>query len=86
MRHEKKTWPEYFQKVLDGKKTFDLRVADWECEEGDVLVLREWNPETKQYTGRSIEKEVMCVVRTKNLPFFPQEDVEQYGYQVIGFK
>lgn len=86
MRHEKKTWPEYFQKVLDGKKTYELRLADWECNEGDILVLREWDPETKEYTGRIIEKEVTYVGRTKNMTFWKKEDVEKYGYQVIAFK
>ena len=28
MRHEKKVWPEYFQKILDGNKTFEIRLAD----------------------------------------------------------
>ena len=58
MKIKKKVWPEYFQKILDGKKTYELRLADWECNEGDILVLQEWDPETKDYTGREIEKEV----------------------------
>jgi len=44
MRHTKKVWPEYFQRILGGKKTFELRLADWECAEGDGLVLQEWDP------------------------------------------
>ena len=51
---KKKTWPEYFELVLAGKKRFDLRVADFDIEEGDTLVLEEWNPKTKEYTGRKI--------------------------------
>lgn len=47
MRIEKKCWPEYFNKVLEGKKTFDFRLADFECKEGDILVLKEWDPNTK---------------------------------------
>lgn len=86
MRHEKKTWPEYFQKILEGKKTFDPRLADWDCKEGDILVLREWDPKTEKYTGRIIEKEITCIVRTKELDFFSKEDAEKYGYQVIAFK
>jgi len=86
MRHTKKVWPEYFQKILDGKKTYELRLADWECNEGDILVLQEWNPETKEYTGRQIEKEVTYVDKTKNFTFWPKEDVEKYGYQIIAFK
>ena len=79
-------WPEYFEKVLAGEKNFDLRLADWECKAGDILLLREWNPETKKYTGRQIEKEVSCVIKSKNLNMFSKNDVEKFGYQAIGFK
>lgn len=44
---EKKVWPEWFQKILDGVKTFEVRLADFECNSGDILVLKEWSPETK---------------------------------------
>lgn len=86
MRHTKKVWPEYFQKILDGKKTFELRLADWECNEGDILVLQEWDPTTKQYTGREMEKEITYVLKTKNVSLFPEEDVEKYGYQILSLK
>ena len=86
MKIEKKTWPEAFQRILDGDKKFELRLADWECKEGDMLVLKEWNPETKEYTGREVEKEVTYVVRTKDMPdYFTKEDVEKYGFQIISF-
>lgn len=86
MKHEKKIWPEYFNKIIDGKKTFELRLADWHCDEGDILVLKEWDPETKEYTGREIEKEVTYVLKTKDIKLWSEEDVEKYGYQVISFK
>ena len=86
MRIEKKAWPELFQKVLDGDKKFDLRLADFECKEGDLLILREWNPKTKSYTGRVIEKEVAFVLKTKDLKLFTEEDIEKFGFQIISFK
>ena len=86
MKIEKKVWPEYFEKILSGEKTFELRLADFECNPGDTLILREWNPTTKQYTGRVLEKKVTYVSKTKNQKFWPQEDVEKYGFQVIAFK
>jgi len=86
MKIEKKVWPEYFQKILDGVKTYELRLADFECNPGDILVLREWNPETKEYTGRSIEKNVTYVGKTKNQKFWTKEEIEKYGFQIIGFR
>jgi len=64
-RIEKKAWPEYFEKILSGDKTFELRLADFDVDEGDTLVLREWDPKTKNYTGRKIEKKVSFVFKTK---------------------
>ena len=86
MRIEKKAWPESFAKVADGSKSFDLRLADFGCNAGDVLVLREWDPDTKQYTGRQLEKTVSYVIRTKDQKFYLKEDVERYGFQIISLK
>lgn len=86
MKHIKKVWPEYFQKIIDGKKNFELRLADWECNEGDILVLQEWDPQTKNYTGREIEKEVTLVFKTKTISFWSDEDIKKYGYQILSFK
>ena len=86
MKIHKKTWPAFFQKVLDGDKTFELRLADFDCNIGDILVLKEWDPTTKEYTGRELEKEVTYVLKTKDQKFFTKEDVEKHGFQVMGFK
>ncbi len=86
MKIEKKIWPKSFEKILNGEKTFELRLADWECNVGDVLVLKEWDPATKQYTGRQIEKTATYVFKTKDQHHFSKEDVEKYGFQVIAFK
>ena len=72
--------------MADGEKTFELRLADFECRPGDTLVLREWNPEAKEYTGRVLEKKVTYVLRTKDTKFWPEEDVEKHGFQIIAFK
>lgn len=86
MKIEKKIWPEYFELVKSGKKTFELRLADWECNEGDTLLLREWDPKTKEYTGREIEKTVTYVLKTKDVALFLKEGVEKYGYQIIAIQ
>jgi ribosomal protein S17 len=86
MRIEKKVWSEYFQKILDGIKTYELRLADFQCNPGDILILKEWNPKTKQFTGRVIEKEITYVLKTKELAFWSSKEIEEYGYQIISFR
>lgn len=86
MKIEKKIWPPYFQKILDRDKKYELRLADWECNIGDILVLKEWDPKTKQYTGRAIEKEVTSVLKTKDTKFWPEEDIQKFGFQIISFR
>ena len=86
MKVEKKVWCKYFQEILEGKKKFELRLNDFECSNGDILILREWNPETKEYTGRVVEKKVGYVLKTKDLKFWDKEDIDKYGYQIIGLE
>lgn len=76
-------WPESFNKVLSGEKTYDLRLADWEAKPGDVINFQEWDPNTKKYTGRRLEKKVGYVGKTKNWEVWPAEDIEKYGFQII---
>ncbi|MEO5366321.1 MAG: DUF3850 domain-containing protein [Magnetococcus sp. WYHC-3] len=83
----KKCWPEYFQAILDGKKKYEIRLNDFEIEEGDLLVLEEWDPETKQYTGRKIEKKVTHVGKFNiNDLFWSKEEILEKGIQVISLE
>ncbi|MFA5270452.1 MAG: DUF3850 domain-containing protein [Patescibacteria group bacterium] len=88
-RIEKKIRPQFFEKVLSGEKTFEFRLADFDIKKGDVLVLREWDPEQKDYTGRQIEKRVTVVIKTKGSDDWHNhtpEEIEKYGWQVIGME
>jgi len=84
---EKKIWPKYFEAILEGSKNFEVRLADFEVHKGDTLMLREYNPETKQYTGREIKKEVTYIAKIDKLEkFWTKEEIEKFGIQVIGIK
>ena len=82
-RIEKKMWPESYEKVLTGEKTYDLRLADWNVKPGDTIVFREWDPAVKTFTGRTMEKKVGYVGKTKDWEVWPKEDIEEYGFQII---
>lgn len=56
MEHCLKTWPEWFNLTKEGKKTYELRFNDRNFKEGDILVLKEYNPTSQEYTGNEIRK------------------------------
>src|SRR4051812_37249283 len=67
MTRELKTWPEFYENILDGRKTFDIRENDRGFKVGDTLLLREYeitpeqynrSPRTGYYTGRQLRVEV----------------------------
>ena len=81
----KKIWPQNFEKVQSGQKKFELRLADFEIQEGDTLVLEEWDPKTKEYTGRKIEKKVNYVFKFNLDDFSQKKEIEEKGLYVIQF-
>lgn len=62
--HDLKTWPEPFSAVWSGAKTYEIREDDRGYKVGDGLLLREWDPEAKRYTGR--EAMAWVTYMTKN--------------------
>ena len=84
MEIRKKTWPEYFNEVLSGKKKFDVRLADFDTKEGDILILEEYDPKTKKYTGRFIKKKVTFVTRFNPLDAWDSEKIKKQGLFEIG--
>jgi hypothetical protein len=58
VKHHLKTWTKYFDAVKHGVKPFEVRMADRPFAVGDTLVLEEWDPEERSYTGHSVEARV----------------------------
>jgi len=83
---KKKTWPELFQKVLEEKKNSDVRLADFDINEGDTLILDEYNPETKEYTGRTIKKKVKNLTKLNLSDFNSFEDIKKHGHWLMEFE
>jgi hypothetical protein len=60
-QHELKCWPAPFQAMRNETKPYEIRRSDRCFRVGDSLFLREWMPQTGQYTGRSLTREVTYI-------------------------
>jgi ASC-1-like (ASCH) protein len=84
---EKKIKTKYFDLIASGKKKYELRLNDFDIAAGDVPKLREWNPDTSEYTGREMEKVVTSVEQFKIQElFWPVEEIMEKGIQIISLE
>ena len=85
---EKKIWPKYFKKIKNKKKHFEIRLADFKIKKGDILILKQWNPKTKKYTGRKLKFKAGLIFKIpKDIKrFYSKNKIEKYGFYVIELK
>lgn len=65
--HELKSWPGQFQAMWNGRKRAEYRRDDRHYEVGDLLDLREWDPDLGRYTGFRLQARVTHLVRGPDL-------------------
>lgn len=51
--HAVKSWPPFFEEILLSKRTHELRKSDRGYRTGDCLELREFDPSSGSFTGRT---------------------------------
>ena len=56
--HELKIGSKFFEAVKDGRKKFEIRKNDRNYQEGDILILREYDPITRLFSGEIIKVEI----------------------------
>jgi hypothetical protein len=83
MRHVLKILPVYYEQVIEGNKTFEVRKNDRNFQLGDVVELREWaisedDHSDGNFTGRSVTVEITYIL---NDPNYCKE-----GFVVFSFK
>jgi len=61
--HELKCWPSAFGPLTTGQKHVELRKDDRLYQVGDILLLREWDPDTEKETGRVRVAKVTHLIR-----------------------
>ena len=66
MTHALKTWPEFYEAIDSGEKTFEVRRFDRPFKVGDTLLLQEWEPTNQVYTGRELRRTITYILPGQN--------------------
>lgn len=74
--HELKIGSEFFEAVKDGRKKFEIRKNDRNYQEGDILILKEYDPITQSFSGEIIKVEITYMT----------DYAQQDGYVVLGIE
>jgi hypothetical protein len=82
MDHELKSWPRFFEDILIGKKSFELRRDDRDFQVGDTVVFKEWDEQLCDFTGRKLRKKITYIVRSEDI--HPQGGL-QFGFCIFSF-
>lgn len=84
----KKIDTQWFDAIQAGVKNYELRLADFDIEEGDSIRLEEWVGEGNERnpTGRVIEKKVNHIRKVDLGEWVKkQPEIIEKGFYVIGF-
>jgi len=82
----KKVQQKYFQAVEDGRKPFEIRLADFQSKPGDTMVLEEQDG-AGVLTGKKIECEVLYKFNVKDVEkFYSKKDLDKYGLVVLAIR
>lgn len=87
MKILKKIQHEYFEALLEGRKQFEIRLADFKYKPGDTLVLLEQKQGEKKLSGRKLECEVLFTINTKIAErFWSKKKIDRYGLAVLSLR
>lgn len=73
--HTLKILPEYFEAVISGNKTFEIRKNDRNFMVNEIVILKEFN--NGSYTGRFVEAQISYITN-----FEQKENIVVFGINV----
>lgn len=87
MKITKKVQHEYFEALLEGRKQFEIRLADFKYNPGDTLVLLEQKEGENELSGRELECEILFTINTKIAEkFWAKEEIDKHGLAVLSLR
>ena len=75
--HVLKIYPQYFEDIERGLKTFEVRFNDRNYRVGDLLLLREFDPAGEEYSG--------CILICKVIYILSDHSYVRDGFCILGF-
>lgn len=61
--HELKILPPFYNAVVSGEKTFEIRLNDRDFRSGDLVFLKEYSKKDSCFTGRMVSAEIGFVYK-----------------------
>lgn len=83
--HKLKITPQYYKEVANGTKTFEIRKNDRNYQMGDIVILREYNEGTEDYTGNELSFKIGFITsygQVNDYVVFSIQPLEQKIYVV----
>lgn len=74
--HELKIGSEFYEAVKDGRKKFEIRKNDRNYQEGDILILKKYDPLIQLFSGEIVKVEITYMT----------DYAQQDGYVVLGIE
>jgi hypothetical protein len=81
----KKLWPKWFKIMKSQRRNAELRLADFNIKKGDILILEEWDPKKKEYTGKMLRKKVKKIIKFNPFDFYTAKQIKKHGCYLIEF-
>ncbi len=83
---EMKCWPEFFNEIVAGKKTHDLRRStDRDFKVGDTVTLKEFDPKKQAYTGRESKVQITYITSQMS-PCAYSEEALKPGFCILSIR
>lgn len=80
--HELKIWPQFFDDVVNKLKTYEVRVNDRAFQVGDIITMREWDPDVKMYSGRSCQIRILHMTDSSHWYMIPNH-LAIFGFELL---
>lgn len=81
----RKSWPKFFERIRNGSKTIDVRIADVPLKKSFPMVLEEWDPKTHEYTGRKLHVTAKVLALADILSFYTLRELMTHQLVVLEY-